>query len=193
MRSDSNKIIRLGVILFGITAATGLVLGAVQSLTKGPIEQQRVKQKNDALAATLPGAAEFSPIALESDAGIITEIYEGRNGSGAVGYNFTLAPRGYGGTIVLVCGINSEGRVMDIKILQSSETPGLGARASEPAFTGQFHERLADGELTVTKNPPEGNSQIHAISGATRTSMAVTGAVNAARAYWSAHFKGRAE
>ena len=184
-----NKIIRLGIILFGITAGTGLVLGAVQTVTKGPIEQQQIKQKNNALAATLPGAVSFDPVAIEGDAGLITEIFEGKNEEGTVGYNFSLAPKGYGGIISLVCGINNEGRVMDITILQSSETPGLGARASEPGFAGQFHEKLSDGALEVTKNPPERDSQIQAISGATRTSAAVILAVNNARSYWAEHFK----
>lgn len=184
-----RKIIKLGVILFGITAATGLILGVVQFVTSGPIAEQRLKQKNAALAATLPGATEFSPVAIEGDAGLITEIFEGKNAGETIGYNFSLAPKGYGGLLSLVCGINHEGRVMDITILYSNETPGLGARASEPSFAGQFHERLVEGDLIVTKVPPENENQILAISGATRTSLAVTGAINVARNYWAEHFK----
>lgn len=183
-----NKIIKLGVVLFGITAVTGLVLGAVQSITSGPIAATRQRQKNDALATTLPGAKDFAPVAIEGDGGIITEIFAGSDGASQIGYNFTLRPKGFGGLLTLVCGINNEGRVMDISILESGETPGLGARASEPAFAGQFHEKLAEGDLEVTKTPPQNDVEIQAISGATITSRAVTDAVNAARQYWSAHF-----
>ena len=54
----ASKITRLGAILFGITAGTGLILGAVQAVTEGPIADQRAAQKNAALSATLPGAKE---------------------------------------------------------------------------------------------------------------------------------------
>ncbi len=183
------KIAKLGSILFAITAVTGLILGAVQKLTLGPILAQRTQQKNEALAATLPGAKDFAPVALEADAGVISEVFAGSDGGATIGYNFTLTPKGFGGLMTLVCGIDSVGRVVDIAILESSETPGLGARASEPAFAGQFHGRLADGDLHVTKTPPENGDQIQAISGATITSRAVTDAVNAARAYWKKHLK----
>ncbi|RKJ79254.1 MULTISPECIES: RnfABCDGE type electron transport complex subunit G [unclassified Pyramidobacter] len=183
------KIAKLGSILFAITAVTGLLLGAVQNITSGSIAAQRARQKNDALAATLPGAKNFTPVALKTDAGIIAEIFSGSGGGKTLGYNFTLTPKGFGGLMTLVCGIDAEGRVTDIAILESSETPGLGARASEPAFAGQFHGRLADGDLQVTKTPPENGDQIQAISGATITSRAVTDAVNAARAYWKNHLK----
>lgn len=184
----SNKIARLGIILFGITAVTGLLLGFVQHITSGPIAEQRRRQKEEALEATLPSAKSFKETAVENG-GIISEIYQGFNGEKTAGYCFMLKPKGFGGVLTMVCGINNEGRVMDISILESGETPGLGQRASEPAFAGQFHERLADGALEVVKTPAQNDSQIQAISGATITSRAVTGAVNTAREYWSAHFK----
>ncbi len=187
----ANKITHLGAVLFGITAITGLVLGGVQAITSGPIAAQRARQKSEALAATLPGVSDFKEVAIE-DGGIITEIFAGSVNDEIKGYCFTLTPKGFGGQLTMVCGINSEGRVMDISILESGETPGLGQRASEPGFAGQFHERLPenpDGELEVTKTPPQSTQQIQAISGATITSRAVTGAVNVARDYWKNHFK----
>jgi Na+-translocating ferredoxin:NAD+ oxidoreductase RnfG subunit len=75
----SNKIARLGIILFGITAVTGLLLGIVQHITSGPIAEQRRRQKEDALEATLPGARSFKEVAVENG-GIISEIYQGLDG-----------------------------------------------------------------------------------------------------------------
>ena len=87
------KIVKLGSILFVITAVTGLLLGAVQNVTSGSIAAQRARQKNDALAATLPGAKNFTPVALKADAGIISEVYAGSAGGATIGYNFTLTPK----------------------------------------------------------------------------------------------------
>ncbi|MBQ9882706.1 MAG: RnfABCDGE type electron transport complex subunit G [Synergistes sp.] len=184
-----GKIVRLGLVLFVITAVTGLILGAVYTATLEPIRIARANEKNEALAATLPGAADFKEITPEQDAGTITEIYEGSKDGDVVGYNFTVTPKGYGGLITLIVGISNDGKVEDIKILSHSETPGLGAKAGAPEFSGQFHEKEID-DFRVTKTPPESGRDIQAISGATITSTAVTSGVNDAAAYWKANFSG---
>ncbi|MGI6075011.1 MAG: RnfABCDGE type electron transport complex subunit G [Pyramidobacter sp.] len=184
----SNKILRLSAVLFGITAVTGLLLGIVQHVTSAPIAEQRQKQRARALEATLPQAESFALVPVEGS-GIISEIAKGTSGGETAGYCFTLKPKGFGGILTLVCGIADDGQVMDISILESNETPGLGAQASKPAFAGQFHQRRTSGLLTVVKTPVENDDQIQAISGATITSRAITDAVNEALRYWSAHFK----
>ncbi|MDO5116709.1 MAG: RnfABCDGE type electron transport complex subunit G [Synergistaceae bacterium] len=183
-----SKIVKLGLILFAITAVTGLILGAVHTMTLEPIREAQAREKNEALASTLPGAQNFRQLEIDGEGGGISEVYEGEGGGSVIGYNFTVTPKGYGGLITLVVGVNNDGRVMDIKILNHSETPGLGAKAGEPAFAGQFREKLAD-ELAVTKTPPESENQIQAISGATITSTAVTDGVNAALKYWRDRLK----
>ena len=186
-----GKIVKLGLVLFVITAVTGLILGAVHTVTLEPIREAQAREKNEALAATLPGATEFKEIPPKEGAGIIKEIYEGSDGGKTVGYNCTVTPKGYGGPLELIVGISNEGRVMDIKILSHSETPGLGAKAEETPFAGQFKDKLFD-KLFVTKTPPEAEDQIEAISGATITSSAVVSGVNVALAYWKASFSGGA-
>ena len=94
-----GKIIKLGLVLFVITAVTGLILGAVHTITLEPIREAQAREKNEALAATLPGAAEFKKLQPSENAGIIKEIYEGSSGGKTVGYNFTVTPKGYGGPI----------------------------------------------------------------------------------------------
>lgn len=184
-----GKIIRLGLVLFVITAVTGLILGAVHTVTLEPIREAQAKEKNEALAATLPGAKDFKQVDIKGSAGIIKEIYEGSDSGKVIGYNFTVTPKGYGGPITLIVGVASDGKIKDIKILASNETPGLGAKADQPSFAGQFKDRAAQ-ELTVTKTPPENDSQIQAISGATITSRAVTLGVDTAVSYWKKNFSG---
>lgn len=181
------KIVKYGIILFVITAVTGLILGGVYTMTLEPIRLVQEQEKNEALASTLPGATDFDAVEVGESGGMITEIYRGSANGEVVGYNFTVTPKGYAGLITIVVGINNEGRVMDISILNHSETPGLGAKASEPEFAGQFKEKLGK-YLVVTKTPPDADYQIQAISGATITSTAVTNGVNVALAYWRENF-----
>ena len=92
------------------------------------------------------------------------------------------------GPVELVVGINRDGQLMGIKVLNHKETPGLGAKSAEPAFSGQFKDKKVD-ELTVTKTAPSKDNEIQAISGATITSRAVASGVNAALKYWKINYK----
>lgn len=176
------KIIRLGLVLFIITAVTGLILGGVHTITLEPIRQADARAKNEALASTLPGAKDFKALELKDGAGIVKEAYEGTADGKLVGYNFTVMPKGYGGLITLVVGMKPDCQVTAIKILAHNETPGLGAKAVDEAFTKQFKFKKVE-ELFVTKTPAEAENQIQAISGATITSRAVVSGVNASMNY----------
>lgn len=183
------KILKLGAVLFIITAVTGLVLGGIYTMTLEPIRAAKEKEKMAALAQTLPGASDFDEVECPGDNGPVKEVNKGSADGKAVGYNITVTPKGYGGLIEMVVGIDNEGRLMDIKILSHTETPGLGAKAADPAFSGQFHEKKVN-EIVVTTNPPAADNEIQAISGATITSKAVASGVNTALDYWAKNLKG---
>ena len=70
------------------------------------------------------------------------------------------------------------GSFTGVRIGTHSETPGLGARAAEEKFYGQFTGK--SGTLSVIKTGEAGDSEINAITAATITSTAVTNAVNEA-------------
>ncbi len=182
------KIIKLSFILLIITLVTGILLGGVYTMTLEPIRVAKESAKMEALAATLPGAADFKTIDIKGDPGIIKEINEGSANGELIGYNFTVTPKGYAGPVELVVGIKRDGQLMGIKVLNHKETPGLGAKSAEPAFSGQFKDKKVD-ELTVTKTAPSKENEIQAISGATITSRAVASGVNAALKYWKINYK----
>lgn len=69
-------------------------------------------------------------------------------------------------------------RLKSFAVISHSETPGLGARITEPWFVDQARgEALVNGEILVTVLPKDRNNkddgQIDAITGATRTSDAM--------------------
>lgn len=181
-----GKIFKLGVVLFIITAVTGLILGGVYTLTLEPIRAAKEREKIEALAQTLPGATEFAGVAIEGDHGLIKEVNRGTADGELVGYNYTVAPKGYGGLLEIIAGISKEGKLMAIKILNHSETPGLGAKAAEEPFLSQFHGKPVS-HLRVTKTGATADNDIQAISGATITSSAVVTGVNAALTYFNKH------
>lgn len=94
---------------------------------------------------------------------------------------------GYGGDIQITVGVTKDGTVSGVSILSISETAGLGMRATEAKFQEQYVGKNTD-KFYVSKDGGEGEP-IDAISGATITSRAFTGAVNTAIGYCKTHFR----
>ncbi len=90
---------------------------------------------------------------------------------------FTTTAKSYGGDIQVMVGIKADGSVNAVELLQINDTPGLGMNAKNPEFLKQFENKTAG--ISVNKNTPAEN-EIQALTGATITSNAVTGAVNTA-------------
>lgn len=180
---------RLGIVLLIITAISGCILGFAQKVTKEPIAIQEQKTKSEAMQAILPSATEFKTSSKQITDNAIKEINEGYKGSELDGYVLRVGPKGYAGIIDMMVGISKDGKITGIKILSHSETPGLGANAPAPKFSGQYANKPAK-ELKVVKGAATADDQISAITGATITSRAVTTGVNEAIKYYDANLKG---
>ncbi|MBR6380735.1 MAG: FMN-binding protein [Lachnospiraceae bacterium] len=182
-------------ILFAITLLSGVLLGFIHELTKDPIAKQQELAVQNACAAVFSagegyeGAASFREFTPSFDTAFTKELeaqgvrigrcYEALSAGGEVmGYVIeSTSSLGYGGDIVLFSGVTAEGVLRDISILEISETAGLGMRAEE-VLVPQLHN-LHVPEIVYTKTGKTAENEIDAISGATITTKAVTGAVNA--------------
>lgn len=186
--SAIKKALRLGGVLFAVTAVTGMILGVVQWGTSYAILQAELAARTEALKEVMPEASRFEDFeALPDDA--VAGVQRAGNDAGLVGWFLSVNANGYGGVVNFVVGVTKDGVVKGIKILNHSETPGLGAKSAEPEFYGQFRDR-AGLPLRVVKGAA-GDEEISAISGATITSTAVTDGVNAAWGYWERNLKGK--
>lgn len=191
-----NKIIKNTVILTLITLIAGICLGAVYEITKEPIAQAQDAAKKEAWQQVSPDADanDFELIDVDQkaadkaikDLGVKATIDEVCT-VGEEGYVVTVTDKeGYGGDIKITVGITADGTINGISILSITETAGLGMRATEPAFYEQYQGKQAE-KFVVSKDGGDGEP-IDALSGATITSRAVTGAVNAALGYYQNAF-----
>ncbi len=183
--------IRLGLILLLITGIAGFLLGSAYEITKGPIADKVLADKQLAMKEILPTADKFD----KSDVNIagnekISEVNTGLKGTEIAGYAIKVAPKGYAGPVEIMVGISTEGKVTGIKILAHSETPGLGANAPNPKFSDQYKDKPTKEKLEVVKIAPSKENQIQAITGATITSKAVTLGVNDAIDFYNSSLKG---
>lgn len=178
-----NSILKLGLNLFIICAVAAGLLAGTNQITEPIIAKRNEQANNEARQMVLQDASDFellSPNDYTKNSEVeIVEVYKGLNNSDVVGYTIKALPKGYGGEIELMIGIKSDGTISGINIGNMTETPGLGAKAQEEKFYGQYAGKPAT-ELSVIKSGTAGETEIQAISGATITSKAVTSGVNAA-------------
>ena len=181
--------IKLGLILLLITGIAGLLLGGAFEITKAPIAASIEANRQAAMKEILPTADKF----IKADVKVnekVSEVNSGMKGTEVTGYALKVAPKGYGGPVEIMVGISSAGKVTGIKILAHTETPGLGANAPNPEFSGQFKNKPIKEKLEVVKVAPSKDNQIQAITGATITSKAVTLGVNDAVDFYNSSLKG---
>ena len=191
-----NKIVKNTMILTAITLIAGLLLGVVYEVTKAPIATANEKAKKEAWQAVFPDADLNDFEAVDVDEKISASVADSLGEKVAVdevcsvgdeGYVITVTDsEGYGGDIQVTVGITSDGTVNGVSILSISETAGLGMKATNSSFYSQYVGKQTD-KFYVSKDGGEGEP-IDAISGASFTSRAVTGAVNAALAYFHSAF-----
>lgn len=175
-----REIVKPGIVLFLMTAAVALILAAANAAAAGPAAENAREAKERALSQVLPEAAGFQ--AEDTKTGNVAGVISYNAASDGSGWAFTCSAKGYGGGLSVLVGINKDGAVEGITILSHNETPGLGANAAKPGFSGQFAGK--SGPFAVVKTAPAEDSDVQAIASATITSRAVTGAVNSAVYFW---------
>ncbi len=191
------------VILFVITLLAGGLLGYVNEVTKAPIAEQEVKAKAAACnevfyeigadgVLTETVSLTFQPLdeallgtlntSVQNAYGTsirLAEAYEAFAQDGSL-YGYVLGvitKEGYGGEISLYMGVAADGTVKGVSLLSISETPGLGMNA-ESVLIPQYRNVNTE-SFAVVKTGAVKESEVDAITSATITSNAITGAVNA--------------
>lgn len=159
-------------ILTVITLLAAMLLALTNTVTADPIALAATNAANAARKAVLVSADTFEALPNDST---VDSLYRGLANGAPVGYAATVTVTGFGGPIEVTVGLNPEGEVVGLNVGGSAfaETAGLGTKAKEPAFTGQFIGKQTP--VTLKKD-------VDAISGATITSSAVVKAVNLAGA-----------
>lgn len=181
-------ILKDSFILLVITLIAGVLLGTVYEVTKEPIRKQQEITKSNACKSVFADAVSFEVMDTDKvsgdmafDGGDIDEILYAFDENGNIkGYVMTVTShKGYGGDITFLIGIQNDGTVNGISFTSISETAGLGMKAQNEQFKGQFEGKNVE-SFVYTKSGKSADNEIDAISAATVTTSAVTGSVNGA-------------
>ena len=165
--------LRLAVILFAFSAVVAILLGLVNMITKDPIEAS-AKEKQARAMETVLAADSYEK--LENTNAEKIDLMDSIYRAGDKGWVVMVTPSGFGGEIRMAVGVDNDGVITGVSIIDMSETSGLGANAKRESFRSQYIGK--SGSVALTKQ----GGEIDALTGATVTSTAVTKGVNAALA-----------
>jgi|LSQX01.3.fsa_nt_gb electron transport complex protein RnfG len=178
----NNEIIKLSLVLFLVTFIVALILAIGNYVTADRIEQLNILLQEKAQKEVLPEADSFMQIPEEevkkNDINSVQKVYIGEKDGKQVGYCVSVISKGYGGDIEMIVGVDTDGKITGINIVNFEETPGLGSKAGEPQYLDNYINKSVTKILKVVKGKANSDNEISAISGATMTSEAVTKGVN---------------
>lgn len=182
-----QDIFKLGLVLVAYAAAACVGLAFVYAGTAKTIEQRNRADQEAALKEIFPGADSFEEITgtiESSDPAVDFESeWAVRQNGVLAGAALQAVGGSYGGPIKILVGVNAGGKIGRIKIMEHSDTPGLGANAADPSYYVNEEQKLSFADQFDGKpvsDPFEPKNDIVAITAATITSRAVSTAVKAA-------------
>lgn len=184
MKKLESSLLNMVVVLTLVSVITGGLLAAVNSVTEGPIKEQKEKALADGIKAVV-GREDIKvtdDVTIKSSVDgkereYIAHCVADEKGE-PVGVAIESASQGFSGDVKILVGFDNAGVIKGYTILEHAETPGLGARAVDWFQKGQKGDIIGQepgkGKLTVSKD----GGQIDAITAATITSRAFLKAVN---------------
>ena len=157
--------------LFAICLVCSALLAGVYALTAEPIAAAAAAKNEAAIMEVLPSDAVKieEERTVEMDGVTYTYNLAYDEPGNTVGCAINVSTLGFGGPIVIKVGIDVDGVICNTKVLSQSETPGLGAKCVEAAFSDQFKGfDPAEKKLYVKKD----GGDVDAITASTITSRA---------------------
>ncbi|MDD6364173.1 MAG: RnfABCDGE type electron transport complex subunit G [Bacteroidales bacterium] len=160
--------------LSAVCLVCSALLAGVYVLTKDAIDNANSEKLAKAIEAVAPEFDSMSSKQTISCEGKDYPYYVLYSGDEAVAFAITSSVVGFGGPLTLLVGVTMEGTVYNTSVFSHAETPGLGAKCTEPQFHDQFAGwNPAEKTLAVRKD----GGDVDAITASTITSRAYTLAV----------------
>lgn len=180
------------LVLVGVAVVVGFILAYVNHITEGPIAEKA----KTTLAQGIKDVMKVNNLQVTSDDTVKTTVagkeltYVVHNtadkGGNYLGAAVESTTTGFGGDLKVLVGFDEDGKISGYTILETSETPGLGAKADkwfQDANDGGKGGKSCviglspkDGDLKVSKD----GGQVDAITASTITSRAFLKAINEA-------------
>ena len=159
------------IVLSSICLAVALLLSVINYFTAPIIAERENKKANEALLVVLPDATSFDPLSLDGMPEGVIEAY-----SSDAGFVFRVSGAGRNGDIIVMVGIDNDGKIVGTKTISEKESAGY----KEPVFA------KVDGINTAYKGQSLETFETIIVSGGTMTSNGYSQAINLALRAFSA-------
>jgi electron transport complex protein RnfG len=184
------------IVLTLVSLVAGAALAFTYQATIPRIRANETRARQEALKEVLPGTVRFTAQTLSielpgPDGKPETREVEVFRCLGAlgdlVGLAYVAEPAGFADTIRVMVGLDPAARqIVTIRVLELRETPGLGVKVREEAFTGQFKGKSLSDAFAAGRT----GTDVQAVTGATISSQAVArGVKESAEAVLAAYGK----
>ncbi|MCL2066942.1 MAG: FMN-binding protein [Treponema sp.] len=185
-KSGLLGMMKLGIILAIFAAAACIMLAFVYTGTSTIIAHRQQADLDAALRELFSDADDFVlvyDIQSPDRAVAIENSYAVIKNNEIIGAVLSLSRASYNGQIKIMTGVSAMGAITGVKIMEHTDTPGLGANAASSSY---FVDRAGGitfyGQFTGKKitDPFEVKNDVITITAATVTSEAVSSSVKAA-------------
>jgi electron transport complex protein RnfG len=194
-----KKFFGLGLTLaiFAGVACAGLAV--VYQVTASQIDANQAAQLKESLQSLFSGAESFDDATKElswTSAEVkLDGAYLVKAGGAVVGLAVKASGPSYGGNSSILVGITAGRKISGVRVLETKDTPGLGANAAVPTYfvdkskkttwPGQFAGKSLDENLTVKQD----GGVVDAITASTITSRALAKIITTAAGSGSARLE----
>ena len=162
-QSTSSLIFKKAVLLMVICAVVSAILGAVNMVTAPTIAQIAADKTTAAYKEVLPTAGGYETVDY-TDANVTAVA------TCAEGTVVEISISGSQSMLALAIGVDNDGVITGVSVIDHGETPGLGAKSTEAEWRAQFVGQTSG--LALDKK----GGEVAPLTGATITSQAIVDA-----------------
>ncbi|WP_027159361.1 electron transport complex subunit RsxG [Methylobacter luteus] len=186
-------------VLAGFALIASLLLGVTHCSTLEAIQERLDEDLQKSLAEVVPSTLHDNdllqdtvtvPSGEDNLGADETTVYIARKAGQTTAVCFKLAaPDGYSGAISMVMGINRDGQILGVRVINHAETPGLGDKIEVVKsdwildFSGRSLLNLTDAQWAVKKD----GGVFDQFAGATITPRAVVKATHRGLQFFNRH------
>jgi len=166
---------KLSFVLAAYTVIACVGLAVVYNITAPLIAEAAAKEVKTALAEIFPEAKDFEEVTGKLESGndkiVFNKVFVATSDSGAIGMVVQVTGPTYASATLLI-GVGADRKLKPVKFMALTDTPGLGLKAAQDPFRGQFSGKSVDDAFAV--GSAKSGADVVAISGSTITSKGVS-------------------
>jgi H+/Na+-translocating ferredoxin:NAD+ oxidoreductase subunit G len=177
---------------FALLSAALLIIGNLS--THAAIEERLDEDLRSSLERVIPSTLYTNnlldgPLLVADAQGRPVQIYRGIKAHQVTAVAFRIFGNGYAGEIELILGLDSDGRILGVRVLSHAETPGLGDKIEERksdwilGFNGRPLENTTSAQWRVKKD----GGEFDQFTGATITPRGVVKAIHQGLDFYRQH------